>query len=364
MNTYHEICIAGGGPAGIATALSLLNRGIKSTILEAGPNIRPKVGETLPPNVMPILRALGIEQLLEDPAHAPCYGNSWIWGNNEAQEKHFMMHTGGNGWHLQRDLFETALLELAEKRGIKVIRNAKVMQVEQQTDGNWKLELKIDGSSQTFESQFLVDATGRNSKIARCLGIERRQYDHLIGIVARFKTDENIILSGQTHIEAVENGWWYAAALTNGEIVTAFMTDAHLLPKEMQNIAGYWKALLQAKSISNLFSSEFEPDQSTSLHIQSAETSFLETSCGNNWLAVGDAAFAYDPVSSYGITSALGAGCYAGHAIADHLNGEEEALPAYRFVVEKAFADYLPLWDHQYALEKRWTESDFWKGRG
>lgn len=363
MNIYHEICIAGGGPAGVATALSLQNRGIQSTILEASETVKMKVGETLPPAVMPVLRALGIQELLENPVHAACYGNSWLWGSSEIQEKHFMMHAGGNGWHLQRNVFESDLLQLAEKRGVKVIRNAKVMQVTHNVNGNLDLQVKAGNQTETHEVRFLVDATGRSSKIARCLGIKRRQYDSLVGVAARFQTGTGASLSQQTHIEAVENGWWYAAALESGEIVTAFMTDARLLPKDLQILSGYWKALLQAESISSLFPNAFQPEDTTILHTQSAETSFLESIHGPNWLAVGDAAFAYDPVSSYGITSALGAGCYAGHAIADHLDGEEEALYAYRFVVEKAFADYLPLWEHQYGLEQRWPESDFWKGR-
>ena len=362
MDYFNEMSIVGGGPAGIATALSLLKRGIKSTVFEADAAVRPKVGETLPPTVMPVFRNLEIEALLNDPRHATCYGNSWLWGNTESQDKHFMLHAGGNGWHLQRGIFEEALIRLAEERGIQIIRNAKVMQVEPAGKG-WGINLKINDIDTRVETGFIVDATGRNSKIARCIGVERHRYDTLVGAVARFSVDESFELSQQTHIEAVENGWWYAAALSDKQIVTAFMTDAELLPKSHQNISGYWNALTETKLIRSLFPDDFQPKQETVLHTQSAETSFLESVCGENWLAAGDAAFAYDPISSYGITSALGAGCYAGHAIADHLSGAAEALPAYRYLTEKAFSDYLPLWDHQYALEQRWPESPFWKKR-
>ena len=362
MDSFHEISIVGGGSSGIATALSLLKRGIKSTVFEADATARPKVGETLPPAVMPVFRDLGIETLLSDPGHAICYGNTWVWGSPDTRDKYFMFHSGGNGWHLQRDIFEDALIRLAEERGIRIIRNAKIMQVYASEKG-WKMHLKVNGTDTTVETGFVVDATGRNSKIARCLGIERHRYDTLVGVVARFRVDERFEMSQQTHIEAVENGWWYAVALSNKQIVTAFMTDAELLPKHLQSIPGYWEALSGTTLIRSLFPERFQPEKEMVLHTQSAETSFLESVCGENWLAVGDAAFAYDPVSSYGITSALGSGCYAGHAIADHLSGAAEALPAYRYLAEKAFSDYLPLWDYQYALEQRWAESPFWKKR-
>ncbi|WP_430402847.1 FAD-dependent monooxygenase [Fluviicola sp.] len=362
MDSFHEISIVGGGPSGIATALSLLKRGLKSTVFEADATTRPKSGETLPPTVMPVFKYLEIEALLNDPRHAICFGNSWLWGSTNIQDKHFMLHSGGNGWHLQREIFEEALISLAEERGIRIIRNAKIRQVDPSEKG-WKMKLKVNNSETTVETGFIVDATGRSSKIARCLGVERQRYDTLVGVVGRFFVDESFELSQQTHIEAVENGWWYAAALSNKQIVTAFMTDAELLPKNYQNSSGYWDALTGTTLIRSLFPEHFQPEKDMVLHTQSAETSFLESIYGENWLAVGDAAFAYDPISSYGITSALGTGCYAGNAIADHLSGAAEALPAYSYLTEKAFSDYLPLWDHQYALEQRWSEFPFWKKR-
>ena len=254
------------------------------------------------------------------------------------------------------------MIRVAEDRGIRIIWNAKVRQVDPSEKG-WKMQLNINNSETTVETGFIVDATGRNSKIARCLGVERHRYDTLAGVVGRFLVDEGLELPQQTYIESVENGWWYAAALSNKQIVTAFMTDAELLPKSYQKRTGYWDALSGTTLIRSLFPADFQPGEETVLHTQSAETSFLAAVYGENWLAVGDAAFAYDPISSYGITSALGAGCYAGHAIADHLSGAEEAFPAYRYLVEKAFSDYLPFWDYQYALEQRWPGSPFWKKR-
>jgi flavin-dependent dehydrogenase len=363
--TILDICIIGGGPAGVATALMLQQRGIQSTIIEAAATVPAKAGETLPPTALPVLQALGAAHVLKDTAHLACYGNTYLWGSNQLQEKHFIFQTAGNGWHLNRQQFETSLIKLAQQKGIGFIPGTKLMQaVFDEAGGYWKLQVKTGEAPITnFNCRFVADATGRNSKIARCLGIERKHHDTLTGVVAHFKLDEDKPISQLTHIEAVENGWWYAAAVSNSTIVTAFMTDAKLLSKAMQQIPGYWQALQHTELINTLFPKGFTPYTATALYTQPAGTSMLNSICGHNWLAVGDAAFAYDPISSYGISSALGGGCYAGNAIADHLAGAAEALPAYQYITEKAFAAYLPLLQQQYALENRWNEAAFWKDR-
>ncbi len=360
-----DVCIIGGGPAGVATALMLQQRGIQSTIIEAAATVPVKVGETLPPAALPVLQALGAAHILHDAAHLPCYGNRYLWGSNKVQEKDFIFQTAGNGWHLQRQQFETDLIKLAQQKDVDFIPNTKLMQaVFDENKGHWNLQVKTaDRPISDFNCRFVADATGRNSKFARCLGIERKHYDTLTGVVAHFKLDDNKPISQLSHIEAVENGWWYAAAVNNSSIVTAFMTDAKLLPKAVQKLPGYWQAMQETELISTLFPQGYAPPATTGLHTQPAGTSILTSICGHNWLAVGDAAFAYDPISSYGITSALGGGCYAGNSIADHLAGADEALPAYQYITEKAFAAYLPLLQQQYGMENKWNDTAFWKER-
>ncbi|MEM6457226.1 MAG: hypothetical protein AAF772_19210, partial [Acidobacteriota bacterium] len=84
---------------------------------------------------------------------------------------------------------------------------------------------------------------------------------------------------------------------------------------------------------------------------------------GPPWLATGDAAVSYDPLSSHGIASALGAGYYAGCAARDHLLGRSEAFDAYRAVMQQAYATYLDLRQRAYADEQRWPDAPFWRRR-
>ena len=56
---------------------------------------------------------------------------------------------------------------------------------------------------------------------------------------------------------------------------------------------------------------------------------------GHGWLAVGDAAAAFDPLAGYGVTCALGSGYYAARALLDDWRGDPVAFPAYAKLVAK-----------------------------
>lgn len=322
-----------------------------------------KIGETLPPNAAPLLRKLGLAHLLQDPAHLACFGNQYVWGSAALQDKLFIGHLEPNGWHLHRAVFEAQLAQLAQSTpGIGWRMGCKVLGAvaARPPAPSWQVEIEQDGQRQTLTTAFLVDATGRSAKIGRACGSARTQLDALTGLACTFTLAHP--LPQTTSIEAVANGWWYAAPLTGNRLVTLFMTDADLLPQAARTSGGYWQALQQTQHIRSLLPAVPPTGQTTPL-TRLASSSYLNQIAGRNWLAVGDAAYAYDPISSYGITSAIGGGFYAGNAIADHLLGKTEALSAYRYLQAQAYGYYLAMLQHQYALERRWPDAPFWQRR-
>src|SRR6218665_2615729 len=102
MKKKVSVLIAGGGPAGMATALSLANRGLNCLVIDAGNPSGNKTGGTIPPNALPMLIRSGIDHLLADPVHLPCYGNSYIWGSDAVSRKGFFGQAYQHGWHISR----------------------------------------------------------------------------------------------------------------------------------------------------------------------------------------------------------------------------------------------------------------------
>ena len=95
----------------------------------------------------------------------------------------------------------------------------------------------------------------------------------------------------------------------------------------------------------------------------SAPSFLLDTVVGDDWLAVGDAASAFDPISSQGIQKALVDGRLAGKAIADYLRAGEGSLVGYQSSIASRFEQYRRGRRYFYDLEKRWPTSRFWTKR-
>jgi len=95
-----------------------------------------------------------------------------------------------------------------------------------------------------------------------------------------------------------------------------------------------------------------------------APSAILSRVVGERWLAVGDAACAYDPLSAQGVVKALCDGEAAADAIAGVLAGAGEApLLAYQDGMFARFRDYLRLRRRLYRIERRWLQAPFWRNR-
>ena len=369
------VVIIGGGSAGIATAITLSKRGISSLILEASDFMQlPKIGETLPPSILPLLKKLDLASCLQEPDHLPCYGNQYLWGNSSIQEKLFLFNPHGNGWHLDRFLYEKQLQQCIQNHpNIHLLLGYKVLKIEQDRDHQWQLVVRSNNKTSNnktsnhkqhlLTASFVVDATGRKSQLAKSLKIKRQEYGNLIGLAATFDLQPGHQIPQYTYIEAVENGWWYAVPLPHNRLMMVFMTDADLLNKDLLNPSIYQKHVRSSKMISSLLLKIQTSQLNQKIIVRQASSSHLQQVFGAKWLAVGDAAFAYDPISSYGLVSAIGSGFYAGNAVADHLDGKEYALPTYGLLCEKNYQIYLEMLNNQYCLEQRWSDSLFWQRR-
>jgi flavin-dependent dehydrogenase len=90
----------------------------------------------------------------------------------------------------------------------------------------------------------------------------------------------------------------------------------------------------------------------------------LEPAAGEHWLAVGDSAARFDPLSSQGIFKALRSGIYAAYAVGDLLaRGDDSGLRRYRRFVREEFRSYAGVRTKYYREEQRWPASEFWLRR-
>jgi flavin-dependent dehydrogenase len=191
------------------------------------------------------------------------------------------------------------------------------------------------------------------------------RYDRLVGVTALLASPTPAA-DTYTLVEAVPDGWWYSALLADGRLAVAFMTDGDLLDRRFLDPElgpAAWRSALAETAETRSRVEERGYGIDTPLRVLPAETSRLDAIAGDGWLALGDAAAAYDPLSSHGIGSAMGSGFYAGNAIADLLAGREEAGLAYLDLMQQAYGIYLDLQKGHYGRERRWTGAPFWQRR-
>jgi len=357
-----DVAVVGGGPAGTATALALARLGCAAIVIERTYYDTVRIGETLPPKIRLLLAKLGVWEEFLSQNHHRSFATHSAWGQAELYANDFIFNPYGIGWHVDRLRFDMALARAAENAGVQVLRGAQLISIQEGPSNEWHIEVGVEGKQLEWYAKFLVDATGRASTIARKQGAIRVSWDHLIAVVAFFACDSRGSTSiNATLVEAVENGWWYSAMLPDGQVVVAFMTDADIYARASKNSDYVWNEQLQRTEYTK---ARLVPGYGPLFRrLFSANSSCLDRTAGKNWLAVGDAAMAFDPLSSQGVYKALETGFQAAEAVRHRLSGDAEAFPKYAAQLEENFDRYLALRRYYYGRERRWPDSLFWKRR-
>lgn len=387
-----DVAIVGGGPGGCTAAISLraFAPSLSVTLVEASRYDVPRIGETLPPPARPLLEHLGVWEAFREQGHRPVYGTSSAWGGEGTSDNDFVFSAAGNGWHLDRAVFDAMLATEAEKRGATVLRGVRVREA---TDC-WSLALD---SGERVDARFLIDATGGAAHFARLRGASFVTADRLTAF-ARFFDDPGG--DPRTIVEAFEDGWWYTAALPDGRRIAACMTDVDVGRRLALADAEAWSAHLAMMPHLGKLLGEDRPHPGLPLPlrraqgqrqadplpegeggrraqrgggvrvplgeviVRPAESRRLDPAAGDDWLAVGDAASRFDPLSSQGILKALRSGVFASYAVADRLlRNDDSGLHRYRAFIRGEFESYLEVRGKVYAEEGRWKGKEFWDRR-
>lgn len=363
INSHYKIIIIGAGPAGSSCSLALSRLGVKDILLVESCNYNKfRIGETIPPETKTILMQLGIYKSFLSEQHEPCYGSCSYWGNDHRGYNDSILSPYGHGWHLDRRKFNLFLSKQAQTSGVKFLANSQLISSEQSENNNFELTFNDkNNSSFNVTADFVVDATGSRSVFAIQQGSKKINTDPLICLGVRFKISNcSRSISKQTHLEAVEYGWWYVARLPGDILLVTLYTDGEIIKKNKLQKIDIWLKLLKETKHTSIFISNMEIIDIKPKAFR-APSFRLDKITGKNWTAIGDAASAFDPVTSQGIIKSMSDAITVANIIEKYLNGNENKLKEFEQMVIARYEQYLSIRKYFYQLEKRWPNSPFWQ---
>ena len=351
----YDLAIIGGGPAGAAAALSAcrLRPGLRVALVESSRYDSWRPGETLAPGCREILTSLGCWEAFRNVGFCESPGTRAVWGNPDPYDNPFVFSLRGNGWHVDRPRFDALLCDSARDSGACIVDNARLCDIER-TDAGYMLQLR--GSNPSICARFVIDTSGREASFAIRCGARRVADDRLIGVCGLLPAAGR---DACTLVESQPDGWWYSSLLPGSRIIAAWMSDADLVREQHLCEPDCWLAHLRR--------ARWTPERTGGtliepLKVWTAHSQCLSTVHGENWVAAGDAATTYDPLSSLGILKALRAGKIASFTAIDRLEGRDSSLRYERFIAGE-YAAYRETKRWFYSQEQRWPRSPFWQRR-
>lgn len=341
-----DAVVVGGGLAGAVTALLLARARAAVVLYEQSRHDTLRLVETLPPSVNPLLHRLGLWERFGALEATPSYQMESVCGAAEPPDRSFISSSHGHGWHVDRTRFDAMLVDAAEQAGARVLRGARVGKVSRVDTG-----LRVAADEPVLAAT-VVDATGRTARVARALGANRAQIDRLVCAARVFAIGSEP--AGDTYIEAAPDGWWYASPLPEQRRIIALFTDAHeVLRSRLATVDGWTDALARTEHVGDLACGV----PCGRIRVTTSTSHELEPAVGDDWIAVGDAAFAVDPLSSGGVAFAL----RSAEAAADVLLGGDRS--AYQKLIADEASEYRRLQAEIYGWEHRFADAAFWSAR-
>jgi flavin-dependent dehydrogenase len=276
-----DVLVLGAGPAGATIARLAARRGY-SVLLLKGPVSRQTAVEVLPKTADPLLELLGIHHEIEQAGFYPQSGRTTWWDDADARI------APSAGYCVERRRFDQLLLCLAEREDLFVERNSRAPRVALSIGA-------VEHDTGVSSARFVVDATGRAGLLARQI---KRMWDPrrtiaICGLV-RGGSPEGIT-PHEILIEAYDRGWASAVPLSEDLRLLSFVVDAFSPPRietELDRTFHLREFFRDARFEGRAFTRD-------------AGLYYAGQSAGLNWILVGDAGCAVDPLSPIGLEKAL-----------------------------------------------------------
>lgn len=306
-----DILVIGGGPGGSTAATLLARKGWKVLQLEKAHHPRFHIGESLLPMNMPVLERLGVmDKVRALGVFKP--GADFEADNERGYNSYAFARALGDSpphaFQVWRQDFDRMLFEHAREAGVDGREGAEVVAVEHRGDRDSVADVRgDDGRSYRVQARYVVDASGRDTFLARRKKISRKNpahqsaaiFGHFRGAARRDGED-----GGNISIYSFEHGWMWMIPLPDGVMsVGAVCRPDYLKTRRGRTIEFLFETLKLSPALwARLDTAELIDGE---VRVTGNYSYGATTLGGPGWMLVGDAFAFLDPVFSSGVYLAM-----------------------------------------------------------
>ena len=321
-----EICVVGGGPAGAVIARCLAALGHDVVLVERGAarsrHGRKARAESLAPSILPILDSLGLRDVVETSAFMREERSLVLWGSGDVEVK---IWDAAPSLLIERALLDDRLRAAASGGGARVIAPAAARAVRHEA-GEWLVPVATSAGPLAIKARFFVDARGKRGHPCIADGAPTT-----VAMSAPWLPGDGSHV--ETRIEAGRDEWMWGNPLPDGSYAaTIFVDSARVAGLRSHGRAALCRdILLRSKLLAGLTKGRLIGP----VDVRDATPRVNRDPIGHDFIRVGEAAVAIDPLSSQGIQTALLSAIQGSAAVHTILTAGCDAGPALAFYRER-----------------------------
>ena len=307
-----DVLVIGGGPAGSTAAALLAERGYRVTLLEKAHHPRFHIGESLLPANLPLFEKLGVADAVKAIGMekwgaefvSPWHDHVQSFEFAEALDKSMPM-----AYQVRRAEFDEILIRNAGSKGARVVEGCQVRNVDfLPGDGGVVAQAHHDdGSLETVQARFVLDASGRDTFLGNRLKAKQRNPKHnSAAIYGHFSGAERHRgkAAGNITLFWFEHGWFWCIPLADGSTsVGAVVWPYYMKTRQKRPLEQF---LHDTIALCPPLQQRLQHAQLINAVEAAANFSYVcDRTHGSNYLLLGDAYTFIDPVFSSGVMLAM-----------------------------------------------------------
>jgi flavin-dependent dehydrogenase len=306
----YDVLVVGGGPGGSTIAALLASRGEHVALVDKDRHPRFHIGESLLPLNVDLFDKLGVKDEIEKIG-MPKFGVEFVspYHNKavtldfaRAWDKRFFY-----SYQVRRSEFDHILLKNAAAKGAVVTEGCRIEEVTFLPDGGVVASGRDDaGQAHRFHAKFLVDASGRDTLLAKKLGTREANRRHNSAAVYGHFTGARRLpgkLAGNITIFWFDHGWFWFIPLADGTTSVGAVCPPDFFKTRKGDLTEFFHSVIaMCPEIADRLKEATMTGPATATGNYSYKSQRM---VGQNYIMVGDAFAFVDPVFSTGVYIAM-----------------------------------------------------------